>query len=156
MTINVSDFLNMPSGKSVRPVALPIETYSGIITSFERGESRQRKTPLVRFNVRLLDWPASIPESARMQPDGDGVLQPIDLSKKTFRSDFFITEDALFRLDDFLRSCGIEPDGTPYGALCARTIGARVSVEMGQYISESTGEIGNQVNRIYGEVPVRR
>ncbi len=155
MAFDASNFLDMPSGKTVRPAALPIETYPGIVTSFERSESR-RKTPIARFNVRLRDWPASIPESARMQADGDGVLQSIDLSKRTYRADFFITEDALYRLDEFLRSCGIEPDGTPYGALCARAIGCPVSVDMGQYISESTGEIGNQVNKIYGEVPVQR
>lgn len=145
-----SHLLRRPAGKAVRPKALPMELYPGIIKGFEYGDSNRNKTPYVRFHLGLVGWPDSIPDSSRSQPNGDGTPEPIDLSKRRFRTDLYTTDDALWRLDEFLRSCGVDLDGRSYEELIPTVVGCNVTVEVQQYLNQTTNEIGNQVGRVFG------
>jgi hypothetical protein len=66
------------------------------------------------------------------------------------RRDFYLTEDALWRLDDFLRSVGISVEGRSYEEVLPEVIGQPITVEVQQYMNEQSGEIGNQIGKMTG------
>lgn len=147
-----SKYLKRPAGKAVRPSPLPVETYPGIIKSYEYGDQNKNKTPYVRFHLSLTGWPESVSENDRQQANADGVLEPIDLSKRRLRRDFFLTDEAYVRLDEFLRSCGIDlSDGPDYEVVIPQVVGCPVNVEVQQYLSSTTNEIGNQAGKVFGD-----
>lgn len=154
-----SALLRKPAGEAKRPPLLPGGDYMGVVKSFEMGESSQKKTPFVRFNVVLQDWPTSAPQEWQVPgPDGKSMVQisrsDVDLSKRQMRRDFFFTEDALYRLDEFLRSCGISVEGRTYEEALPDVVGATVVAEVQQQMSQREGatadDMFNQIGRLSG------
>lgn len=137
-----SDLLKKPAGEAKKPEAFPAGNYPGIVKSFEVGDNNKNKTPYVRFNIGLTGV-----------PDGDEfeALVGTDLSKRSFRRDYYLTDDALWRLDDFIRSCGIDPKGRAYEEILPDLVGVAVLVEVQQYMNQTNNEIGNQVGKLTGE-----
>src|SRR5260221_4712227 len=135
--VDFSTLLRKPAGEAKKPPALPIGDYPGVIKSYELGDQNKNKTPYVRFHVGLLGWADSIPESER-QAD-------LDLSKRQMRRDYFLTEDALWRLDEFLRSIGVKLEGRSYEEALPDAIGASILAEVQQYINQTNSEVGNQI-----------
>jgi hypothetical protein len=122
MTVNFASLL----GKTVteeakRPPSLPAGTYHGIIQKWEPGESQQKKTPYVRMHVQLLSAGEDVPADQ---------LEGIDFSKKQLRRDYFLTEDAMFRLHEFLKAVGIEFVGKPLGEALQEVIGKQVIADV--------------------------
>lgn len=140
-----TQLLRQPAGKAKRPPSLVGGDYPGVITGFEHGESRQKKTPYVQFNTKLTGWPVD----ADPQEDEDGKV--IDISKKTFNTKFYLTEDSLFRLDGFLRDLGIELDGKTYLEVLPETTGMNVLVEIVQEPHAETGDLLNYANNLKAE-----
>lgn len=134
-----ASLLNKPAGEAKKPPVLDAGDYPGVIKSYEPGESSQKKTPFIRFQVGLTGWP----EGADPQTREDGT--PIDLSTKTLRRDFFLTEDALWRLDEFLRSIGVEVSGRTYADALPETVGAGVLVEVRQGMNQQSNDLFNEV-----------
>lgn len=141
------------AGTAKRPKALPVsraDDYPGIIKSYEFVEAPQGRDyqNIVRLHVGLTGWPDNgLDEDEKMEEVSDGVLRPIDLSKKQLRRDFY--DNSLYRLDEFLTSCGIEL-GRPYPEVLAETVGQSVMVEVQQYLNQRTNEVGNQIGRLLG------
>src|SRR5260221_13062928 len=141
--VDFSTLLRKPAGEAKKPPALPIGDYPGVIKSYELGDQNKNKTPYVRFHVSLLGWADSIPESER-QAD-------LDLSKRQMRRDYFLTEDALWRLDELLRGIGVKMEGRSYEETLPDAVGAKVVAEVKQYFvtdkntGQQTGDIGNQI-----------
>jgi len=134
-----SQLLRKPAADIKRPPALPPGDYLGVIKSYELGDQNKNKTPYVRFQVGLMGWPDAVPEDERTG---------IDLSKKQLRRDFYLTDDADWRLKEFLESCGIKFDNFETGV--PEAIGAQVTVEVQQYMNQTNSEIGNQVGKMVG------
>lgn len=145
-----SQLLRKPAGQAVKPPALPAGDYPAIIKSHELGESQQKKTPYVRFHIGLMGWPDSIGESDRVMPGSDGSTHPIDLAKKQLRRDFFFTEDAMWRLDDFIRSLGIQAKGRTYEEVLPECVGAHVVASVKQSMNQNTNDIFNEVDKLVG------
>lgn len=138
--VDFSSLLKKPAGEAKKPPALEAGDYPGIIKSFEVGDNNKNKTPYVRFSLGLTGWPG--------EPQLNESGEAIDLSSKQLRRDFYLTDDALWRLDEFLRSIGIEPKGRTYDEVLPETVGSPVTVEVQQYLNQSTGDIGNQVGNL--------
>ena len=147
-----SHLLRKPAGMALPPPVLMAAWYPGIIRAWSVGEN-QNKNAYVRFQLGLSGWPDNVPEERRFAKDKDGkpTDQHIDLSKKQFRRDFYLTDDALIYLDDLIRSCGIEPNGEPYEVILPNLIGANVLVEVTEQVSERTGSMVNYVNGVKGQ-----
>lgn len=137
-----SQLLRKPAGEAKKPAALPAGDYSGVIKSFEVGDQNKNKTPYIRFQVALTGWPDSVDESDR----GD-----TDLSKRQMRRDYYLTDDALWRLDEFIKSCGVEPNGRSYEEIVPELMGASVLAEVQQYLNQTSNEIGNQIGKLVGQ-----
>jgi len=147
--VDFSTLLRKPAGQAPKPKALPPGDYTGAIAKFEVGDNNKNKTPYVRFFLNLTGWPDSVDEADRTQ-DGPSGSHPIELGKRQLRRDFFLTDDALWRLDELLRSCGIDPSGRSYEECLPEAAGAQVVVEVQQYMNQTSGEIGNQVGKVVG------
>lgn len=150
-----SALLRKPAGEAKRPPPLPAGDYYGLVKSYEVGDNNRNKTPYVRFQVALTDWPDSS-EDEWSHADPDGKVQAvtkadIDLSKRQMRKDFFFTEDALWRLDEFIRSCGIDPRGRSYEEILPEMVGQPMTVEVQQYLNQSNNETGNQIGKLVGQ-----
>ncbi len=141
-----TSLLRKPAGEAKKPQELPVGDFGGIIKSYELGDNNQNKTPYVRFHLGLMTWPDSVSDEDKLQ---DG--KPIDLTKRQQRRDFYLTDEALWRLDEFLRSLNIEPAGRAYDEVLPETVGALVTVEVQQFMNKKTNEMGNQVGRVTGQ-----
>lgn len=150
MAPNFSHLLKRPAGKAKKPEALPVGDYPGIIKSFEIGDQNKNKTPYARFQIGLQGWPDSVDEAERSQANAEGKPEAIDLAKRQLRRDMYLSDEALYRLDELLRSCGIEPEGRSYEECLPEMVGQQVTVEVQQYLNEKTNEIGNQIGRLVG------
>ena len=153
-----SQLLRKPAGQATRPPALPADDFPGIIRQYELGDNNANKTPYVRLALGLLDWGANVPDEwTSVGPDGTAktiTKSDVDLSKRQMRRDFYLTDDAMWRLDELIRSCGIDlgsPDAPrDYEEVLPELIGQHVLVEVQQYLNQRTNEIGNQVGRVVG------
>lgn len=146
------------AGIAKRPSALPVsqaDDYPGIVKSFEYVEAPTNRPveyeSIVRVHLGLTDWPESgVDPEDQMEddPQQEGAKRPIDLSRRRLRIDFY--DNALYRLDEFIASCGIESAGRTYEDVLPELVGKEVLIEVQQYTNQRTGDIGNQVGRISG------
>lgn len=137
---NFAELLNKPAGQAKKPTVLDAGDYPVVIKGHEFGESSNKKTPYVRFNLGVLGWP----EGATPQTDEEGDV--VDLSKKSLRRDFFLTDDALYRLDEFLRDeLGIAVEGRSYAETLPETTGAQCIADVRQGINQNTNALFNDV-----------
>lgn len=136
-----STLLKKPAGEAKKPPALPAADYPGVVKSFEYGDNNKNKTPYVRFSIGLTGLAEGVDPSE---------LEGVDLSKRALRRDYYLTDDALWRLDEFIRSCGVEPSGKSYEEIIPALVGAQVMVEVQQYLNQTNNEIGNQVGKLLG------
>jgi len=141
--VDFSALLRKPAGEAKKPPALPAADYPGVVKSFEMGDNNKNKTPYVRLHVGLTGW-ADVLQEEDKDPS-------IDLSKRQMRRDYFLTEDALWRLDEFIRSCSIEPNGRSYEEVLPELVGTPVVVEVQQYMNQTSNEIGNQIGKLVGQ-----
>lgn len=100
-----SQLLRKPLNDVKRPDALPQGTYHGMILNYQIDESKEKKTPYVRFNCRITGPGDDIPQEMLQKSDGSGA---IDVTKKTVHSDFYLTDDSYFRIKEALESMGID------------------------------------------------
>lgn len=100
-----TQLLTRPLNDIKRPDTLPQGTYHGTILNYQIDESKEKKTPYVRFNCRI-DGPGDdVPAEMLQKADGTGA---IDLSKKKVHSDFYLTDDSYYRIVEALQSMGID------------------------------------------------
>lgn len=123
-----------------RPPDIPMGDYKARISSYTFGESARKKTPYVRFVAGFTgEWPDDVPESDRAG---------IELASKSKNVDFYLTEDSLFRLADFLKSLGLA-SGTMEENL-PKTVGAEVIVHVVPQLNQETGESFSQAQSMTG------
>ncbi len=145
-----SSLLKAPAGESKKPKALPIANYPGLVKSFEMVQAPPGKDyqMIVRIHVGLTGWADQVSEEDKQQETRPGVYSPIDISKKQLRKDFY--DNSLYRLDDLVKSCGIEANGKTYEEILPQLVGAPLVVEVDQYLNQNTNDLGNQIKNIVG------
>lgn len=146
-----SKLANAKAGEAKKPKAIPEGNYPGIIKgfSFEPAPPGKQYEAIVRFNLGLTDWDPAVTDADKSQDMGNGQIRTIDLSKIQFRRDFY--DNVLYRLDDFIKSCGVDVNGRTYQEVLPELTGKRVTVQVKQYLNEKTSEIGNNIGDIAGE-----
>lgn len=146
-----SKLLSTPAGQAKAPKVLVPGNYPGIIKSHELLPAPEGKdyTGIIRFHIGLTDWPDTATEDDKNQETGTGETKPIDLSKRQLRRDFY--DNSLKRLDDFIRSCGVDMTGKSYQEVFPELTGCRVTAEVQQYLNQRTNELGNQIGNLTGQ-----
>lgn len=144
-----SKLLSRTAGQAKSPKTLVPGNYPAIIKSHEILPAPEGKDYefIIRFQIGLLGWPDSAVEEDKTQDLGNGEV-PIDLSKKQIRRDFY--DNSLKRLDDLIRSCGVEPGGRSYQEVLPELTGAHVTAEVQQYLNQRTNDLGNQIGNLVG------
>lgn len=94
---NFKDLLAKPAEAFKAPLAQPAGTYVGMITKFEYGESRNKKTPYVRFSIR--------PMMAETDVDQEQLAEFGPIGKE-MNLDYYLTDDAVYRLSEFIEKTG--------------------------------------------------
>ncbi len=108
---NFADALNRKADDVEKPKPLPVGTYLCTIAGPpEMKEIGQNNTPAAIFAVKVV------------APQGDVDMEALNAmggaAGKSLRQTFFLTEDALYRLKDFLtEACGIEANGRTLGEM---------------------------------------
>lgn len=133
-----SELLRKPAGEAKRPQALPVGDYQGVIRSHEVGDSNRNKTPYVRLGITLTQW-----------PDGMEPVEGVDLNKRQLRKDFYLTDEALWRFDELIKSCGIDAVGKRYEDVVPLLVGQPVKVEVRHYRSQDD-TVGNTIEALVG------
>lgn len=151
-----SALLKRPAGEAKRPPELFAGDYYGLVKAYECGDNNRNKTPYVRLQTALQDWPENSPDEWSVtDPEDTSKVYTVsktdvDLSKRAMRKDFYLTEDALWRLDEFIRSCGIDPRGRDYEEILPELVGQPVMVEVQQYLNQNNNTTGNQIGKLVG------
>jgi len=111
MAVNFQSLLSKPVESAKRPVTKPAGTYFGRIAGHKFDESPKQKTPYVRFELGDVQAGPDIDKEQLVDPE-DGT--PLDLSKFKPHLDYYLTEDALYRLRELLESLGITVSGRSF------------------------------------------
>lgn len=115
-TANFSAILSQKVEETERPKPLPAGNYVSTIVKHEFGESSQKKTPYVRFWVKM--------QAAMDDVDQTLLAEVKNWNQKELRLDFYLTEDAMFRLRDFLEgTLQLSTGGMAYSDLIPTTTG---------------------------------
>jgi hypothetical protein len=142
MSLDFTALLNQNFDDIKAPLPLPEGTYYGVVENYKFEETREKKTPYVRFNVKLTGAHESIDET---------LLEGVDLSKRSFRKDFFLTADATIRFKRFVVSLGIDGAGRSLGELMPEIVGQTVQVTIKQRPGRDPSEPPmNDIDQISG------
>lgn len=147
MAVNFNALLSKPADEVKRPVAKPAGTYLGTVKEYKFEESRQKKTPYCRFVVQNI-MPGEDVDQAALQ--GTPESGPIDLSKWNPHRDFYLTDDSLYRLKDFLESCKIDTKGRTFGEMVPEVKGKSVMLTVTQRPSEDGTQLFNDITDMKG------
>jgi len=139
--VDFKSLLSRPTDDIKKPLALPAGTYYAMIKGYELGESKQKKTPFVRFNFTLTGPGEDIsPED----------LEGVDLGKKALRTDFYLTPDSEYRLKDFIESIGIPTQGRTFFELLPECASKDVLLDVTQRNSDDGADVFNDVAKVKG------
>lgn len=134
-TANFNAILSKQVEEVERPKPLPVGTYLFNIVRHEFGESQQKKTPYVRFICKPM----------MAQDDVDKSMLPENWQSKEFRQDFYLTDEAMFRLRDFLETIQVSVSGRTFAAAIPDTTNR-------QFLGTVTHTIGKDGKSVYAEI----
>lgn len=139
--VDFSKLLSKPMDEIKKPPAVPVGTYTGVITAREFGESANKKTPQVTFQIKLTGATDDVDVAE---------LEGVDFSKKTLRKIYYLTDDATYRLKDLAESCGIPTSGRSLAEPIEDLINMPVLVGVTQRASQDGTELYNDVGTLVG------
>jgi hypothetical protein len=116
---NFTSILDRPMSTAERPKPLPVGTYLCVVDGQPKfDQSKQKKTDFVEFTLKVLQ-PQDDVDAEAVAELKDGV------QGKTLRATYYLTEDALWRLKEFLGHLGIE-EGTGFRDAISQAPGNQV------------------------------
>lgn len=135
---NFTDILNTKSEEIEKPKPLPVGQYLWSIPNlFEQEEIGEKKTPALIWKCKCIA-PQSDVDMAALAESGNA-------KDRDQRITFFLSEDALHRLRDFLTKLGISENG--------RTIGERAADATGRtFLASIRHRPSKDGSQIYGEI----
>jgi hypothetical protein len=135
-----SQLLSRPADSWEKPKPLPAGTYFGTILGYSYQESSQKKTPSVRYELSVTDVGKDIDVSE---------LVDVDLTKKKFTHDFYLTEGAGYRLVEFVEKMGVSTSGRSTGEFVPDLVGKPVMMEVSKSPREDDPDsFYNRVERL--------
>lgn len=98
---NFTSILDEAPTEINRPKPLPAGTYECVVQGQPRyDKSSKKQTDFVEFTLR--------PVAAGDDVDEDELNEAGGIDGKTIRATYYLTEDAVYRLDEFHSHCGID------------------------------------------------
>jgi len=116
---NFGIILDKPATDVERPKPLPQGSYTCVVKGLPRyDKSSKKQTEFVEFTLK--------PLSAGEDVDEDDLKAMGGFENKTIRATYYLTEESVFRLKDFLIHCGIDEDGQTLRQMIDQTPGCQV------------------------------
>lgn len=144
MTDTFASILDKPASEVERPKPLPVGTYVAVVQGpAEHGKSSKKQTPFVRFNLKILQ--------AGEDVDAEELVAMGGIEDKVIKDTYYITEESLYRLKEFLTNCGIEDNGQSIRQMLDDAPGQQVTLSMKHEASENGESI---FARVGGTAPV--
>ena len=121
--VDFSQLLSQKIDDAKKPPPLPAGTYETMITKYEFTESKEKKTPMLTIDLKFL--------AAREDVVDTDALAQVDLSKISRKYNFVLSDNARWRLAEFIKTCGIPTVGRGFmetiPELSNQTVLAKVS-----------------------------
>lgn len=117
--VNFEELLGQNTDEVEKPKPLPAGTYQMAVKEHAFDKSSKKGTPYVRFQLT--------PIAPGEDVDADLLAQLPNWQQKSIKADFYLTTDAIWRLKDFLESCGVNCSGRTFAELIPEATGAYVS-----------------------------
>jgi len=128
-----------------KPEPIPEGSYKGMVKSFSYESSARKQTPFVRFVVTVMEAMQGVDAD-----DLETALQGQPITSKTLRADFYLTDEALFRLKDFLASLGIDTRGKTLDESIPEALRQEVLIDVTRQPSEDGSTFYNNISKITG------
>jgi hypothetical protein len=127
--------LNTPPSETERPKPLPQGSYTAMVQGLPRmDKSAKKQTEFVEFTLKLL--------SANEDVDEEELAAMGGLADKTIKDTYYLTDNSLWRLKDFLINCGIDVDNAEsYSVALEETPGKQIGV----FIKHEASQDGTSV-----------
>lgn len=104
-TPNFASILDKPSSEVERPKPLPVGTYLWAVNGMPRyDKSSKKQTEFVEFTLNCLGAGEDVDQEALAAMGG--------FQGKQMKATYYLTENSLWRLKEFLDHCGIDPEGS--------------------------------------------
>ena len=117
--IDFNAILNKKANEVEAPVALPVGSYLLTVVAYSFGTSQKQQAPFVKFEFQ--------PVSAGEDVDQEALAKVKNLNERKVNATFYITEESLFRIKDFLGKCGLDVEGeSTLSELIPTSIGCQV------------------------------
>jgi len=126
--VDFTKLLDKSADDIERPATLPQGSYLCTITSYKGVESGNKHTPGVEIEMQIVAPGEDV--------NAEDVAQVKNLQERKLKTQFWLTEDSMFRLKDFLEKAGFETAGRTFSEMLAEIAGhnviAIVTHRMGQ------------------------
>lgn len=116
--VNFTSLLDKRLDDVEAPALLPQGSYIMTIAGYRTGESAKKKTPYVEFDLKI--------SSAMDDVDQEELAKVKNLQDKTLKTQFYLNEDALFRLKDFCKKTGVPTEGKSFTEILSEIAGAQL------------------------------
>ena len=116
-TVDLSALLSKKADEIEKPKTMPAGHYGWNVGAHKPVQSAKKGTPGIEFEVT--------PFEAKDDVDPELLAEVKEPFKKARRITFWITEDSLFRLVDFIRLLGIDTEGKELIELLPETMGCQ-------------------------------
>lgn len=113
---NFAALLDKKADDVEQPKTLPMGTFNWAILEHRFDESAKKKTPFIEFTVS--------PRGALEDVDEDLLAECTNWQDKKMRLTFYLTDDSLYRLKEFMEHCGIDLTGRTIAEGIPETQGA--------------------------------
>lgn len=124
MSQNFAALLDRSADDVKAPVPTPEGSYQAIVTTHEFGESSQKKTPFVQFNLKLI--------SAMDDVNPEELAECENWNQREVKSRdmrYYLTDDAIFMLKEFLGDVlGIDTTGRSFADMIPETTNQQLTV----------------------------
>lgn len=131
--VDFTNLLSKSADNVERPEPLPQGSYVTTITAYRTIESGQKKTPGVEFDLQIF----APGEDINME-EYSKVKNP---QERVLKTQFWLTEDSMFRLKEFLEKAGFETAGRTFADMLAEVAGHQIIA----IVSHRIGQDGESV-----------
>jgi len=139
MSTNFANLLSKAATDIERPKPIPVGTYLGLVAgNFETKEIGKNKTPALEFKIKLM----------MAQPDvsQDDLLAAGGLENKFMTARFFLTDDSMYRLKEFLvNALDIPENGRTIGQMLGDAPNKQVLVQVSHRPSDDGQQIYSEI-----------
>lgn len=146
MTVNIKALMDRPVTSAKKPSLKPAGVYTGVIGSFKFDESSRKKTPFVRLSVKNCMPGDDIKPDQLIDPE-DGT--PMDLTRWSPYEDYYLTEDALYRVRELMESCQMKVAGRSFSETVPELVNQPVAFK---YVHETLTDDRTGETRIVGKI----